>query len=125
MQRKNATMKTVIRLPPGILSITGPINGATIANGAKLIAKNSNTRLRAASGLIDKNSESANAIAKAASPHAMSECTRPRRRSGDAGARPDFERAIRLFSRIYSQAHGWSQPTADLRDLFQSLRATF
>ena len=118
-------MKTVIRLPPGILSMTGPINGATIANGAKLIAKNNSTRLRAASGLIDKNSESANAIANAASPHAMSECTRPRRLSGDAGARPDFERAIRLFSRIYSQAHGWSRPTAGQRDLFQSLRAAF
>lgn len=66
-------MKTVIRLPPGILSITGPINGATIANGAKLTAKNKSTRLRAASGLIDKNSESARAIANAASPHATSE----------------------------------------------------
>ena len=116
-------MKTVIRLPPGILSITGPMNGATIANGARLIAKNNSTRLRAASGLIDKNSESANAIANAASPHAMSECTRPRRRSGDAGARPDFERAIRLFSRIYSQAHGWSPRVEDLMVLFQFWRA--
>jgi hypothetical protein len=106
-QRNNATIKTVTRRPPGILSIIGPMNGATIAKGAKLIAKNSSTRLRAASGLIDKNSESANAMAKADSPNAISECTRPRRLSGDAGARPDFERAIRLFSRIYSQARGW------------------
>jgi len=66
-------MKTVIRLPPGILSITGPMNGATIANGAKLTAKKSNTRLRAASGLIDKKSESASAIANAASPQAINE----------------------------------------------------
>ena len=72
-QRSTATMKTVIRLPPGILSITGPMNGATIANGAKLTAKNKSTRLRAASGLIDKKSESARAIANAASPHANSE----------------------------------------------------
>jgi hypothetical protein len=48
------------------------MNGAITANGARLIAKNKRTLLRAASGLIDKNSESARAIANDASPHAMS-----------------------------------------------------
>jgi hypothetical protein len=72
MHRKKLTIKTVNRLPPGTRSITGPINGAITANGARLIAKNKRTLLRAASGLIDKNSESARAIANDASPHAMS-----------------------------------------------------
>ncbi len=51
--------------------MTGPMNGAITANGAKLTAKNKSTRLRAASGLIDKNNESASATANAASPHAI------------------------------------------------------
>jgi hypothetical protein len=37
-------------------------------NGAKLNARNSSTLLRAASGLIDKNNESAKETASAASP---------------------------------------------------------
>ena len=72
MHRKKLTIKTVNLLPPGTRSITGPINGAITANGARLIAKNKRTLLRAASGLIDKKSESARAIANDASPHAMS-----------------------------------------------------
>jgi hypothetical protein len=71
MHRKTLTINTVIRLPPGTRSITGPMNGAITANGARLIARNIKTLLRAASGLIDRNSESARAIANAASPHAV------------------------------------------------------
>jgi hypothetical protein len=37
-------------------------------NGAKLNARKNSTLLRAASGLIDRNSESANETARAASP---------------------------------------------------------
>jgi hypothetical protein len=46
----------------------GPIIGASTAKGAKLIAKNKMTFERAASGLIDKNNESASETASAASP---------------------------------------------------------
>jgi hypothetical protein len=70
-QRKALTKNTVNLRPPGIRSMTGPMNGAITANGAKLTAKNKSTRLRAASGLIDKNKESASATANAASPHAI------------------------------------------------------
>jgi hypothetical protein len=47
------------------------MSGASTANGARLIARNNNTRDRAASGLIDKNNESASEIASAASPAIM------------------------------------------------------
>ena len=47
------------RRPPGARSMNGPMNGATTANGAKLTNRYSNTLLRAASGLIEKNSEPA------------------------------------------------------------------
>ena len=50
----------------------GPISGAITANGAMLIARNNSTLLRAASGLILKNKESAKAIANDASPQAIS-----------------------------------------------------
>ena len=119
MHRNKLTTSTVIRLPPGTRSITGPMNGAITANGARLIARNIRTLLRAASGLIDKKSESARAIANAASPHAVSAWTRPSRLRGDAGVSPDFEIAMRLFSRIYSQVRGWSQLVAVLMVLLQ------
>ena len=95
------------------------MNGAITANGARLIARNIRTLLRAASGLIDRKSESARAIANAASPHAVSAWTRPSRLRGDAGVSPDFEIAMRLFSRIYSQVRGWSQLVAVLMALLQ------
>jgi hypothetical protein len=57
-----------MRRPPGKRSIYGPITGASTAKGARLIAKNKSTFERAASGLIDKKSESANETASAASP---------------------------------------------------------
>ena len=120
---KALTINTVIRLPPGTRSITGPMNGAITANGARLTAKNSKTLLRAASGLIDKKSESASAIANAASPHAVSACTRPSRLSGDAGVSPELEIAMRLFSRIYSPVRGWSRRVVDLKALFRFLLA--
>ena len=66
--RINPTRHTVMRRPPGKRSIYGPIIGASTANGARLIAKNNMTFERAASGLIDKKSESANDTASAASP---------------------------------------------------------
>ena len=123
MHRNKLTISTVIRLPPGTRSITGPMNGAITANGARLIARNIKTLLRAASGLIDRNSESARAIANAASPHAVSAWTRPSRLRGDAGVSPDFEIAMRLFSRIYSPVRGWSRRVVDLKALFRFLLA--
>ena len=74
--RKMATINTTMRCPPRMRSTSGPTNGATIANGAMLTARNKITLVRAASGLIDKKSESANATVMAVSPATISECVR-------------------------------------------------
>lgn len=121
MHRKILTISTVIRRPPGTRSITGPMNGAITANGARLIARNNRTLLRAASGLIDRKSESASAMANAASPQAVSACTRPSLLKGDAGVSPELEIAMRLFSRICSPTRGWSQPDTDRMVFLQFL----
>ena len=70
--RKKAISTTKSRRPPGMRSITGPMNFAKTKNGAKLTPRKSNTRLRASPGVIDKNKESASATAIAASPAAIS-----------------------------------------------------
>ena len=80
--RSDAMSTTNKRRPPGIRSMTGPMNFAKIKNGAKLTAKNSKTRPRASPGVIDKNNESARATAIAASPAAMRACTLTRRVNG-------------------------------------------
>ena len=77
-----AINKTKRRRPPGIRSITGPMNFAKIKNGAKLTAKNNSTRPRASPGVIDRNNESARATAMVASPAAMRACTRTKRVNG-------------------------------------------
>ena len=53
-----------------------------------LTARNSKTFVRAASGLIDKNSESARATAIAVSPAVINECTRDSRWKGVVGGSP-------------------------------------
>ena len=107
--RINPTRHTVMRRPPGNRSMYGPIIGASTAKGARLMAKNRMTFERAASGLIDKKSESAKETASAASPTTISTCTRDSRVRGLTGARPVCLGcvAMRSFSHTYSQAHGW------------------
>lgn len=56
------------RRPPAIRSIAGPMSGATNRNGTKLMPRNSNTRLRAASASRLNSTESARATTIAASP---------------------------------------------------------
>ena len=80
---RNAAIHTTNnRRPPGIRSITGPMNFAKIKNGAKLTAKNNSTRPRASPGVMDKNNESAKATAIEASPAAINACTRTKRVNG-------------------------------------------
>ena len=71
--RKMATNNTTMRCPPRIRSTRGPTNGATMAKGAILTARNKMTLVRAASGLIDKKSESANANVIDVSPATINE----------------------------------------------------
>src|SRR3954453_11228798 len=63
--------------------MNGPINGATRANGAKLISRYSSTLLRAASGLIEKNSDPASDTTIATSPAVINACVLARRLKGD------------------------------------------
>ena len=69
--RSAAMVTTSRRRPPGMRSITGPMNRPSTTKGAKLTARNRITRLRASPGVIDKNKESANATAMLASPAAI------------------------------------------------------
>ncbi len=73
------------RRPPATRSIKGPISGAMTRNGAKLNARNSITRERAASRSMLKNSESARATTIAASPPIIRACVIASRRNFDAG----------------------------------------
>ena len=82
MARSDAIITTSRRRPPGMRSMTGPMNFAKIKNGAKLTAKNNSTRPRASPGVIDRNNESARATAMVASPAAMRACTRTNRVNG-------------------------------------------
>src|SRR3954469_1274998 len=63
--------------------MNGPINGATRANGAKLISRYSSTLLRAASGLMEKNSDPASDTTIATSPAVISACVLASRLNGD------------------------------------------
>ena len=90
--RNTATISTTIRCPPRIRSTNGPTNGATTANGAMLTARNKITFVRAASGLIDKNKESASATVMAVSPATISECVFDKRPKGVATGNPPFSR---------------------------------
>src|SRR6056297_444462 len=85
--RATATIWITNLRPPATRSISGPIRGATTRNGAKPSARNSNTRERAASRSMSKNSESANATTIAASPPIMRAWVIARRRNFDAGGR--------------------------------------
>jgi hypothetical protein len=81
------------------------MSGATTANGAKLRAKNKMTFPRAASGLIERNNESASATVIAASPAVINACVRAKLKNGGRGGNPvndsrDFllERSPRVFT---------------------------
>ena len=63
--------------------MNGPMNGATMANGAKLTSRYSSTLLRAASGLIEKNSEPASETTIATSPAVISAWVRASLLNGD------------------------------------------
>src|SRR6478735_3420701 len=66
--RQRATIWIAARRPPAMRSSTGPINGASRMNGAKLRHRNSNTRHRASDGSMAKNSVLASATTITASP---------------------------------------------------------
>ena len=76
-----ATIMIAALRPPAMRSRAGPISGASRRNGAKLRTRNSSTRSRAASGSIEKNSESARATTIAASPAIISAWVIARRRN--------------------------------------------
>jgi len=63
--------------------MNGPISGATSAKGAKLMRRYSNTLLRAASGLIEKNSDPASDTIIATSPAVIKACVRASRLKGE------------------------------------------
>jgi len=82
------------RRPPAARSMSGPINGATNRNGAKPIARNSITRVRAAVRSMSKNRESASAMTIAASPPIINAWVIARRRNFDvAGAATGVSRS--------------------------------
>lgn len=81
-------MRTISnRRPPGMRSITGPMNLPSTRNGANETARNNSTRPRASPGVIERNSESASATAMEASPAAINACTRTSRVNGDGEKR--------------------------------------
>ncbi len=82
--RHTATSWITSRRPPAARSMTGPISGAMIRNGAKLMTRNSSTLLRAAPGSMLKNSESASATIIAVSPATIAACVADSRRNFDA-----------------------------------------
>ncbi len=72
--RAAATSCTMKRRPPRTRSMTGPMNGATTRNGAKLTSRKASTLLRAPFGSTSKKNESASATTIAASPPIIAAC---------------------------------------------------
>ncbi len=70
------------RLAPRLLSIKGPSNGETIANGAKVNSRYSSTWWSAAFGEREKNNDPASEIVTSVPPPSMAHCTSDRRPIG-------------------------------------------
>ncbi len=84
--RTAAESTTIERRPPARASIQGPMRGATTAKGAMVRSRYSATRVRAASGEMEKNSDPARAVATKASPAVDRAWVRARRANGGGTA---------------------------------------
>ena len=107
--RPAVVTRIIIRRPPRIRSIAGPISGVTTANGAMVNNNAKATRPLDSSGLIAKKIEPARAAAMAPSAAALIACRRAKRMNGvttpppEARA-PEPNRANGRLSSVFTQA---------------------